>query len=218
MTTLNTVAKLYDRLTPNERLRLVMGAFARDDDAEIERLVRACPRYTYTMMDWEYMQRYEVWTRKATEFALLWIEAVGRYRHVETAILGMKLVREHYITGLNRGWQAAGMDGNLMEPEAAGASPLHIETMQSVDRERWARIGELKGMVAGLHTFCVAVKVDPAHFMAAWTLLLESIEEHRSVLDDPTIPVDEEIATQIEAVLRLNWPGLDAACEGNDER
>jgi hypothetical protein len=47
MTTLNTVAKLYDRLTPNERLRLVMGAFARDDDAEIERLVRTCPRYTY---------------------------------------------------------------------------------------------------------------------------------------------------------------------------
>jgi hypothetical protein len=80
--------------------------------------------------------------------------------------------------------------------------------MQGVDRERWARIGELKGMVAGLHTFCVAVKVDPAHFMAAWTPLLESIEEHRSVLDDPTIPVDEEIATQIEAVLRLNWPGL----------
>ncbi len=211
MTTLNTVAKLYDRLTPNERLRLVMGAFARDDDAEIERLVRACPRYTYTMLDWEYTQRYDVWTRKATEFALLWIEAVGRYRHVETAILGMKLVREHYITGLNRGWQAAGMDGNLMEPEAACASPLHIETKQGVERERQARIGELKGMVAGLHTFCVAVKVDPAHFMAAWTPLLESIEEHRSVLDDPTIPVDDEIATQIEALLRLNWPGLDAA-------
>jgi hypothetical protein len=105
MTTLNTVAKLYDRLTPHERLCLVMGAFAREDDGEAERLVRACPRYTYTMMDWEYMQLYDVWTRKATEFALLWIEAAGRYRHVETAILGMKLVREHYITGLNRGWQ-----------------------------------------------------------------------------------------------------------------
>jgi hypothetical protein len=75
------------------------------------------------MMDWEYTQLYEVWTRKATEFALLWMEAAGRYRHVETAILGMKLVREQYITGLNRGWQAAGMDGNLIEPEAAGASP-----------------------------------------------------------------------------------------------
>ncbi len=218
MTTLNTVAKLYDRLTPNERLRLVMGAFARDDDAEIERLVRACPRYTYTMMDWEYMQRYEVWTRKATEFALLWIEAVGRYRHVETAILGMKLVREHYITGLNRGWQAAGMEGNLMEPEVAVASPVHIETKKGVEWERQARIGELKGMVAGLHRFCVAVKVDPAHFMAAWTPLLESIEEHRSVLNDPVIPIDEEIATQVEALLRLNWPGLDTAREGNDER
>lgn len=218
MTTLNTVAKLYDRLTPQERLRLVMDAFAREDDGEAERLVRACPRYTYTMKDWEYTQLYETWTRKATDFALLWIEAAGRYQHVETAILGMKLVREQYINGLNCGWQAAGMDGNFMEPEAAEASPTHIKTMQGVERERRARIGELKGMVAGLHRFCAVVKVEPSHFMAAWTPLLESIEEHRPVLDDPAIPADEEIATQIEAVLRLNWPGVDTAREASDER
>jgi hypothetical protein len=218
MTTLNTVAKLYDRLTPHERLRLVMDAFARADDGEAERLVRACPRFTYTMMDWEYAQLYEMWTRKATEFALLWIEAAGRYQHVLTAILGMELVRERYIDGLNRGWQAAGMDGDFMDPDVADASPLHIETVKGADRERRARIGELKGMVAGLHRFCAAAKVDPSHFMAAWTPLLESIAEHRSVLDDPAIPTDEDIVTQIEAVLRLNWPGLDTACEGNDVR
>ncbi len=218
MATLNTVAKLYDRLTPHERLRLVMDAFAREDDGEAERLVRACPRYTYTMMDFEYTQLYEVWTRKATEFALLWIEAAGRYQHVLTAILGMELVRERYIDGLNRGWQAAGMDGDFIEPGMADASPLHIETVEGADRTRRARIGELKGMVAGLHRFCAVVKVDPSHFMAAWTPLLESIEEHRPVLDDPAVPADEKIATQIEAVLRLNWPGLGTAHGGGDER
>ena len=218
MTTINTVAKLYDRLTPHERLRLVMGAFAREDDGEAERLVRTCPRFTYKALDFDYMHLYDAWVRKATEFALLWVEAAGRHQHVETAIWGMARMREQYINGLNRGWQVAGMEGNFIEPDIAEAAHVHSETATAVEREQHERIGELKGMVAGLHRFCAAVKVDPAHFMAAWTPLLESIEEHRPVLDDPAIPADEEVATQIEAVLRLNWPGLDTACEGSDER
>ncbi|GEM_PF-5493399 len=217
MTTLNTVAKLYDRLTPHERLRLVMGAFAREDDGEAERLVRTCPRFTYKTLDFDYMQLYEAWVRKATEFALLWIEAVGRYQRVETAIWGMARIREQYINGLNRGWRMAGNEEDFIAPEEATAHFAHSDTPDPMDTERRARIGELKGMVAGLHRFCAMVKVDPSHFMAAWTPLVESIEELRPVLDDSAIPADEEVATQIEEVLRLNWPGLDAAREGSDE-
>lgn len=218
MATLNSVAKLYDRLTPHERLLLVMGAFARADDGEAERLVHTCPRYTYKTLDFDYMQLYEAWVRKATEFALLWIEAAGRYGRVETAIWGMTKMRERFVDGLNRGWQAAGMDGDFIESEAADAHFADTDTTRAMERERRERIAELKGMVAGLHRFCAAARVDETHFMAAWTPLLESIEEHRPVLDDRTVPADEEAAAQIEAVMRVNWPGLDASREENDER
>ena len=217
MTTLNTVAKLYDRLTPHERLRLVMDAFAREDDGEAERLVHTCPRFTYKTLDFAYMQLYEAWVRKATEFALLWVEAVGRYQRVATAIWGMERIREQYISGLNRGWQVAGMEGNFIAPGEVTAYFASNNTPDPIENERRERIGELKGMMAGLHRFCAAAKIDTTHFMAAWTPLLESIEEHRSVLDDPAIPADEEVATQIEAVLRLNWPGMEeAAAEGSE--
>jgi hypothetical protein len=216
MTTLNGVAKLYDRLTPHERLLLVMGAFAREDEGEAERLVRTCPRYAYRTLDFDYMHLYEAWVRKATEFALLWIEAVGRYQRVETAIWGMARIREQYINGLNRGWQVAGMEGNFLEPDMAEASLVHNETATEMDAVRRAGVAELKGMVAGLHRFCVAARVDPSHFMAAWTPLLASMAEHRAVLDDPAIPADEEVTTQIEAVLRLNWPGMEGPAEGGE--
>jgi hypothetical protein len=218
MTTLNGVTKLYDRLTPHERLLLVMGAFARGDEGEAERLVRTCPRFTYKTLDFDYMELYDAWVRKATEFALLWIEAAGRFARVETVIWGMTKMRERYIDGLNRGWQVAAMEGDFITPEAADAYFHDADTTKTMDRERRERVAELKGMMAGLHRFCVAAKVDEAHFMAAWTPLLESIEEHRPVLDDAAIPADEHVASQIDSLLRLRWPGVDAAEGGGDER
>lgn len=43
--------KLYDRFTPEERLRLVIEALAREDKVEIGRLIQACPYKTYTQTD-----------------------------------------------------------------------------------------------------------------------------------------------------------------------
>ena len=43
--------KLYDRFEPPERLTLVLEAMAGDDDGEVGRLQRSCPRRTYTQQD-----------------------------------------------------------------------------------------------------------------------------------------------------------------------
>src|SRR5215208_7086290 len=45
------LGKLYDRLTPEERFRLVIEAEVRGDEEESARLVRSAPRYTYTEAD-----------------------------------------------------------------------------------------------------------------------------------------------------------------------
>jgi hypothetical protein len=45
------LAKLYDQLTGIERLRLVIEAEARGDDAEVDNLVRSCPRKHFSCGD-----------------------------------------------------------------------------------------------------------------------------------------------------------------------
>ncbi len=47
----NELAKHYDKLTPEERFRLIMAAGARGDEAETDRLTRAAKRISISMPD-----------------------------------------------------------------------------------------------------------------------------------------------------------------------
>lgn len=56
----NAVAKHYDRLTPEERFRLIYAAGARGDDAEQDRLKNAGGRMTVSVSDhWPYGQAFD---------------------------------------------------------------------------------------------------------------------------------------------------------------
>jgi hypothetical protein len=46
------LAKLYDRLTPRERLPLILAASVRGDEIEADRLARSAPRLTYQLPDY----------------------------------------------------------------------------------------------------------------------------------------------------------------------
>jgi hypothetical protein len=48
----NGLAKLYDRLTPKERLPLLLAASARGDEAERDRLARSAPREGFRLPDY----------------------------------------------------------------------------------------------------------------------------------------------------------------------
>ncbi len=48
----NSLAKLYDRLTPAERLPLIVAAGLRDDTAERQRLMNAAPRIGLSLPDY----------------------------------------------------------------------------------------------------------------------------------------------------------------------
>jgi hypothetical protein len=49
----------YDKLTPDERFRLVVAAIARDDGSEIDALARTCPTKTYRMTDPDYTDKIQ---------------------------------------------------------------------------------------------------------------------------------------------------------------
>lgn len=57
MTSLRTIDRRLDVLTPDERFRLVALAHARGDRADVRRLVDACPTFTYSMPDLAYQDR-----------------------------------------------------------------------------------------------------------------------------------------------------------------
>ena len=59
--------RAYDRLTPEERLRLDVMATARGDLEESERLTRTCQRETYTMNHRGYTGRW-TGTYEITDF------------------------------------------------------------------------------------------------------------------------------------------------------
>jgi hypothetical protein len=58
--------KHYGRLTPEERFRLDVLAMVRGDSRESERLVASCPRFSYTMNDIGFVERW----RSAIEITL----------------------------------------------------------------------------------------------------------------------------------------------------
>ena len=56
MSKYNGLGKLYDRFTPEERFQLEIDALLRGDEQEVKKLVKSCPRRTYTMIDMDFQR------------------------------------------------------------------------------------------------------------------------------------------------------------------
>ena len=131
----------YDRLDADERFRLDLLAMAREDSQESERLVTSCPRYSYTMNDMGFVERW----RSATEITLrIYIplgEQLAKIRMIDafrvfvpySQTLLSNIAFDAYFKGHESGsrhawtyagksgappaWPDDGPDGELMEPE-----------------------------------------------------------------------------------------------------
>src|SRR4051794_26976328 len=60
MPTTESVTRLYDRFTPQERVALMLEAWARADTAEAGRLRESCPVRTYEATDAAFTDRMEL--------------------------------------------------------------------------------------------------------------------------------------------------------------
>jgi hypothetical protein len=62
---------VYENLTASQRVIAVIEAEARDDDAEVQRLVKSCPKKTYRMNDAAFVE-----TMQSLTHTTLWVECI----------------------------------------------------------------------------------------------------------------------------------------------
>jgi len=137
----------YDRLDADERFRLDVLATARDDSRESERLVSSCPRFSYTMNDVGFAERW----RSAIEITLrVYVplgEQLAKLQMVDafgvfipySQTLSSNMVLDAYYKGHESGsrhawayagkggappaWPEDGPEGELMEPDEDEQDP-----------------------------------------------------------------------------------------------
>jgi len=143
----NGLHKHYDCLDADERFRLDVLAMAREDSRESERLVSSCPRFSYTMNEIGFVERW----RSAIEITLrVYIplgEQLAKLRMVDafrvfvpySQTLSSNMVLDAYYKGHESGsrhawayagksggppaWLEDGPEGEWMEPEEDEQDP-----------------------------------------------------------------------------------------------
>jgi hypothetical protein len=146
----------YDRLTPKERFRLDVLATAREDTRESERLVSSCPRFSYTMNEMGFVERW----RSAIEITLRIYIPLGEqlaklqmidafrvfvpYSNTLTSNIALDAYHRGHESGSRHAWAHAGKggappawpedgpEGELMEPEG---DPDEDEQDPAMERE-----------------------------------------------------------------------------------
>ena len=137
----------YDRLDAEERFRLDVLAMAREDSRESERLVSSCPRFSYTMNEMGFVERW----RSAIEITLrVYIplgEQLAKLKMVDafrvfvpySQTLSSNMALDAYYKGHEGGsrhasghagksgappaWPEDGPEGELVEPEEDEQDP-----------------------------------------------------------------------------------------------
>jgi hypothetical protein len=143
----NGLRRHYDRLKPDERFRLDVLAMARGDKTESERLVRSCPRHTYTMTEVGFSGRWhaaiDITALTYSDLARFMdkLDMVDAFRELVpySRTLMQDAAFDAYLEGHEAGsrhaWAHAGMEGappawpddgaggELMEPEEDERDP-----------------------------------------------------------------------------------------------
>jgi hypothetical protein len=123
----NDLAKLYDRLTPRERLPLIIAASERGDEAEADRLAHAAPRMELRLPDYHGLGE-----------GLLWLTFSHMIGQLDLSLafwqgLALAFGREAFPDGpidqarAERLWDLARMAGYKLGVEADAWRRLHEE-------------------------------------------------------------------------------------------
>ncbi len=187
----NTLNKYDAVLTPDERFRLALAALARDDDAEVRRLVTTCPRHTYTMADTAFWEQWRASDDVAKTFGVLWLWTLHRYTEAH-------LLRATHERAVREG---------MTTLAANDVADMLIR-----------RGEELRGTYVGLLRFCKAVRLTLEELFAWWPPVFDTIAGVREVTEGDTFETDEAVAAQTYRVLALRWPALrDTVSDDEDE-
>jgi hypothetical protein len=182
--------RLYDQLEPNERFRLDLLAVARGDDQESERLVRTCPRHTYTMNDRAFTGRWtgamEITLRVfiPIEQLLCKLQMIDAFRAVipYAQTLAQNDAIDAYFDGHRSGsyhaWNAAGRTGR--PPAWPGEDLEPSEAEDEWDRAMERDMDEIE----------------------------EKVKKHGKLLPELMDRLERELATEAYSL----WTGFEGFC------
>src|SRR4051794_22432631 len=66
--------KMYPKLSADERFKMVMKAFVNDDEVQRGKLVKSCPKVTYSTVDYAFTERIEASRDITTVFIIQLLE------------------------------------------------------------------------------------------------------------------------------------------------
>lgn len=202
------LSKFYDRLTGDERFKLTLAAIAREDEGELERLNRTCPRKTYDVADLECKDRFQGSQYIALAFALDWMEQERAYSIIKVGTELMVLAVRNFISGYSRGISAVRQPDKSYPPfMAPGDEKLltvaeselpegYVNTLQETKRQ-------LKGVLVAFETLCRDVDVPLDHMFAWVPHIKNQIEGYRPILAD--VQPDESIFKLYISLYRDFW-------------
>jgi len=175
----DTLRRYDDVLTADERFHLALAAMARDDETEIQRLHDTCPRYTYTMTDKDFTDRFRRSHDVATKFSVAWLWSHKQY------VEAMWLLAFH---------------------ERGVAKGYTTQTKNEVFDLLIRRGEELKGTYAGLLRFCAAARLDWRLLLQWWPPIIDEIESVWWLLDDDVFEATEDVTAAVYRLLSSVWP------------
>jgi hypothetical protein len=100
---------MYDRLTSEERFRLVVEAFAREDQREVERFSNTCPRKVYEMNDLAFSSRLTASDLIVSRVYAELVEALSTLRAIEACREAVEVYEELLYSSLERATEEAAL-------------------------------------------------------------------------------------------------------------
>jgi hypothetical protein len=221
MRTARQLTRLYDQLTPAERIQLVMRARSRADEEEVGRLLRACPRRSYTAPDHDFLELWEAAPWVAERAWMLWLEYQAQLddtlRRVESFLDAHHYFLQGYVRGGRAVWEAVRHQGieppdgqnELTEAEIEQLSLAQAAQAipQWLEQEAQAGLARLQAVPLALDRFCDRIGVARTDILTWFPPLQEQLDALQGMLASD-VPADEETAADIERLFVENWPGL----------
>ena len=223
------LSKFYDRLTPEERFKLVVEAQTRGDQGETSQLVQSTPRYTCEEADPAYRALVEASKDLTLTVCLCLLPSVAEIRMARafakilplTCDAFAKHAHTSYLAGrqagAKRAWRAAGKkgeppeatEGDALEKEVERASARiggAAESLVDLPRKRELEDAkETRTSWEAFGNFCrKELELEPKKLVMAWFgAALPEIEE-LEVLTEDVEPEREEVEKS-EADLKEAW-------------
>jgi hypothetical protein len=167
----NELAKLYDRLTPRERLPMILAAAARADEVEHKRLIKSAPKESFEVPDYYALAKA---LREAGDFHLLTLLDLAATFWQWWGLWTTYGLREPGTTGYKKTRRKHGGSAELSEYRAGGIVRYFASRFVA--------------HVEGWKQFCAELQIDPEaqlNFMIGWETICRTEERARELAFTP---------------------------------